>query len=154
MHDPDSGASLVETVVALALLAVVVVGIVDASWVNARLEAHHRERARAEETLSGVTAELTRAPYSPCPHLDQQYGNLSEASTVSSDRFDVSLEGFEYWNASASTWMPLASLDSNQCRHLVDVVSTFAVQRFWIHVESAGEVVASRHVVKSNRSGE
>ena len=154
MHDSDCGASLVETVVALALLTVVIMSIVDASWVNARLEARHREQALAEETLSGVAAELTKFPYSGCPHIDQSYEDLVQASTASSSRFDVSLDDFEYWNTSDSTWTPLVSVDSTECRNLVDVVSTFAVQRFWIHVESSDGFVASRHLVKSNQSGD
>jgi Tfp pilus assembly protein PilV len=131
----DSGSSLVETVVGITLLGLVLVGVVDATWTNARVAATSRHRALAATLLDESLRTLDAVAYSPCPHVDGSYHVALESAMARIDSLHTAdISHYEYWSESQSSWVTLTGLDPQFCSTSTDLIEPFAAQRLTVSI--------------------
>lgn len=149
MGERDRGSSLVEVIVGISLMAIVLVGVVDASWTSTRVAAETRRRSAETSALIELGRVLGRAGYSPCPHIDGTYANDISTSPLVAGRFEVAITRYEYWRPSSSTWVDFSSSTQAQCSTLAELTDPSAVQRLMVSISESTRTVSAAFV-KSN----
>lgn len=146
----DHGSTLVEAVVGIALLGIILVGVIDASWTNTRVAALTRQREFSHAVLVDALAVLHATAFSTCPHLDKSYETSlsADSSSVSGDP-RVEISSYEYWDEASKSWLDLAHRTSQECTTSAALASDFAVQRMGVSVLVGGNVMTSSMVVKT-----
>jgi hypothetical protein len=131
----DSGSSLIETVVGITLLGLVLVGVVDASWTNARVAATSRHRALAAALLDDSLRTLDDLAYSPCPNVNGSYRDALESAMASDDNGRTAeISRYEYWSESQSMWVDFTDFESQNCSTTDDLNVPFAAQRLTVSI--------------------
>jgi Tfp pilus assembly protein PilV len=91
----DEGISLVETLVAIAILGIAVLAIVGALGVAAHSSSLHRAQADSEAGLRSAAEAIHAAPYKYCP----LGGLYSTGGATAPARIHIAVVDVEYWNA-------------------------------------------------------
>lgn len=141
MEDADSGSSLIEAIVGLSIIALILVGVVDATWTSARLASAARTNTVSSALLASSARTLYGATYSPCPHIDGSYASGLDAP--------VAITKYEYWAESTARWVDLASINSQQCLTNTDLTGTFALQRLTLTESISSGTTRSLSIVKT-----
>lgn len=94
----DAGFSLVECVVAIAIIGISAAAIIGAIGTAARTSSFHRGQADVEAGLRSKTEAIKAEPYLPCPAIPAYTGG---AAATAPDRVTITVAAVEHWNGSA-----------------------------------------------------
>ena len=106
MKRRDRGSSLIEVVIAVALMGIVVSGVLGALWSAIRLSRFSDDQAKVEAVLGSAADRLANYAYIPCPTNNSNGGYLpiiqAAAGTVDWPTTSVALTGMYFWNSSSA----------------------------------------------------
>ena len=157
MKRQDQGASLIEVVVAVALMGIVVSGVLGAMWSAIRISKFSDEQAKVEAVLGGAADRLASYTYIPCPTSSNNGGYLpiiqAAAGTVDWPTSSVTLTGISFWNPSSTStgsWLTTNGLSGTECNETAALTTARTLQRVTFKVTSPSGYSKSLEVVKSN----
>lgn len=76
----QSGSTLLEVLVAIALVSIAIIGVFSGFSTTLKVSTDNSQRVALDETLAGVTDSLQRLPYTRCPtaaQVTQAYANFA-----------------------------------------------------------------------------
>lgn len=150
MGREDEGSSLVEAIVGISLLGLTVVGVLDATWTNARAAAEAHIRSLDSAVLAETRFRLEQTAFSTCPHIDLSYEQaLSRPHTRGRNAFSVNVTRYEYWKEESTAWVDFGGLTQLECSSLDDLAGDFAVQRITVSMASVSNSLTTTSLVKS-----
>lgn len=150
MGESDSGTSLVEAVVGIALLGLVLIGVVDAAWTNTALASRAQLRSDASILLDEAVHHVRFAPYSPCPHIDSSYDASAVFRSPRQDSdISIAITGYRYWDESLTRWVDFSGMSLQECTSHQELIGDFAVQQIEIAALDMRDVVSTVTVVKT-----
>jgi len=157
MKRRDRGSSLIEVVIAVALMGIVVSGVLAAMWSAIRLSRFSDDQAKVEAVLGSAADRLANYAYIPCPTNNSNGGYLpiiqAAAGTVDWPTTSVALTGMYFWNstsASSGTWVTTNGLSGAECNETASLTTARTLQRITFMVTSPSGYSKSLEVVKSN----
>ena len=157
MKRRDRGSSLIEVVIAVALMGIVVSGVLAAMWSAIRLSRFSDDQAKVEAVLGSAADRLANYAYIPCPTNNSNGGYLpiiqAAAGTVDWPTNSVALTGMYFWNptsASSGTWITTNGLTGAECNETASLTTARTLQRITFMVTSPSGYSKSLEVVKSN----
>ena len=157
MNRRDRGSSLIEVVIAVALMGIVVSGVLAAMWSAIRLSRFSDDQAKVEAVLGSAADRLANYAYIPCPTNNSNGGYLpiiqAAAGTVDWPTSSVALTGMYFWNptsASSGTWITTNGLSGAECNETASLTTARTLQRITFMVTSPSGYSKSLEVVKSN----
>ena len=157
MKRRDRGSSLIEVVIAVALMGIVVSGVLAAMWSAIRLSRFSDDQAKVEAVLGSAADRLANYAYIPCPTNNSNGGYLpiiqAAAGTVDWPTSSVALTGMYFWNptsASSGTWITTNGLTGAECNETASLTTARTLQRITFMVTSPSGYSKSLEVVKSN----
>ena len=157
MKRRDRGSSLIEVVIAVALMGIVVSGVLRALWSAIRLSRFSDDQAKVEAVLGSAADRLANYAYIPCPTNNSNGGYLpiiqAAAGTVDWPTTSVALTGMYFWNstsASSGTWVTTNGLSGAECNETASLTTARTLQRITFMVTSPSGYSKSLEVVKSN----
>ena len=157
MKRRDRGSSLIEVVIAVALMGIVVSGVLAAMWSAIRLSRFSDDQAKVEAVLGSAADRLANYAYIPCPTNNSNGGDLpiiqAAAGTVDWPTSSVALTGMYFWNptsASSGTWITTNGLSGAECNETASLTTARTLQRITFMVTSPSGYSKSLEVVKSN----
>ena len=157
MKRRDRGSSLIEVVIAVALMGIVVSGVLGALWSAIRLSRFSDDQAKVEAVLGSAADRLANYAYIPCPTNNSNGGYLpiiqAAAGTVDWPTSSVSLTGMYFWNSTSApsgTWVTTNGLSGAECNETASLTTARTLQRITFLVTSPSGYSKSLEVVKSN----
>lgn len=157
MKRRDRGSSLIEVVIAVALMGIVVSGVLAAMWSAIRLSRFSDDQAKVEAVLGSAADRLANYAYIPCPTNNSNGGYLpiiqAAAGTVDWPTSTVTLTGMYFWNStstSSGTWLTTNGLSGTECNETASLTTARTLQRITFVVTSPSGYSKSLEVVKSN----
>jgi len=157
MKRRDRGSSLIEVVIAVALMGIVVSGVLAAMWSAIRLSRFSDDQAKVEAVLGSAADRLANYAYIPCPTNNSNGGYLpiiqAAAGTVDWPTSSVVLTGMYFWNptsVSSGTWITTNGLSGAECNETASLTTARTLQRITFMVTSPSGYSKSLEVVKSN----
>ena len=157
MKRRDRGSSLIEVVIAVALMGIVVSGVLAAMWSAIRLSRFSDDQAKVEAVLGSAADRLANYAYIPCPTNDSNGGYLpiiqAAAGTVDWPTSSVALTSMYFWNptsVSSGTWITTNGLSGAECNETASLTTARTLQRITFMVTSPSGYSKSLEVVKSN----
>ena len=157
MKRRDRGSSLIEVVIAVALMGIVVSGVLAAMWSAIRLSRFSDDQAKVEAVLGSAADRLANYAYIPCPTNNSNGGYLpiiqAAAGTVDWPTSSVALTGMYFWNptsALSGTWITTNGLTGAECNETASLTTARTLQRITFMVTSPSGYSKSLEVVKSN----
>lgn len=157
MTRQDRGSSLIEVVIAVALMGLLVPGILGAMWSAIRMSGFSDDQAKVEAVLGGAADRLTNYAYIPCPTSSGNGGYLpiiqAASGAVDWPTSAVTLTKIEFWNPtspSTGAWQAINNLAGNECNEAASLTTARTLQRVTVTVTAPSGVSASLEVVKSN----
>jgi Tfp pilus assembly protein PilV len=107
-REPDRGATLVESLIAIVLCGIIVIGLVSALRTSIRSGRTTSEQAAIEGGLTDAAQLLERADYVRCPFLDAsntyQKQVVKAASNAGFRISSISIVSVDYWLAGTQDW--------------------------------------------------
>jgi type II secretory pathway pseudopilin PulG len=153
MKRRDRGSSLIEVVIAVALMGIVVSGVLGAI----RLSRFSDDQAKVEAVLGSAADRLANYAYIPCPTNNSNGGYLpiiqAAAGTVDWPTSTVALTGMYFWSStstSSGTWLTTNGLSATECNESASLTTARTLQRITFMVTSPSGYSKSLEVVKSN----
>jgi Tfp pilus assembly protein PilW len=157
MKRRDRGSSLIEVVIAVALMGVVISGVFGVMWSAIHLSKFSDDQAKVEAVLGSAADRLANYAYIPCPTNNSNGGYLpivqAAAGTVDWPSSTVALTGVHFWNPSSpasGSWLATNTLSSSECNQAVSLTTSRILQRITLKVTSPSGYSKSLEVVKSN----
>ncbi len=157
MREHDRGSSLIEVVIAVALMGIVVSGVLGAMWSAIRMSSFSDDQAKVEAVLGSAADRLANYAYIPCPTNNTNGGYLpiiqAAAGTVDWPTSSVTLTGMYFWNpssTSAGTWLTTNGLSGTECNETASLTTARTLQRITFTVTSPSGYSKTLEVVKSN----
>jgi prepilin-type N-terminal cleavage/methylation domain-containing protein len=164
VHEPeddahgDEGFSLIETVVAVALLGISVASIMGGLFSATRVSRIGNDKAKVEAVLSSAVDRLTGWAYLPCPAQDTSGGYLpvvqAASGAVKWPASTVSIVDVAYWNPTGpgtGTWSASNALGGTECNQAVGLTTSRTLQKVTIRVSAPDGLNARQiEVVKSD----
>ena len=157
MKRRDRGSSLIEVVIAVALMGIVVSGVLAAMWSAIRLSRFSDDQAKVEAVLGSAADRLANYAYIPCPTNNSNGGYLpiiqAAAGTVDWPTSSVALTSMYFWNptsVSSGTWITTNGLSGAECNETASLTTARTLQRITFMVTSPSGYSKSLEVVKSN----
>ena len=157
MKRRDRGSSLIEVVIAVALMGIVVSGVLAAMWSAIRLSRFSDDQAKVEAVLGSAADRLANYAYIPCPTNNSNGGYLpiiqAAAGTVDWPTSSVALTSMYIWNptsVSSGTWITTNGLSGAECNETASLTTARTLQRITFMVTSPSGYSKSLEVVKSN----
>lgn len=157
---PDRGSTLIELVIAIALMGMVVAGVLGAMATSVSMSRMSDDQAKVEAVLGNAADRLTGYAYIPCPSGGQAgFGGYlpivqAAAGAVGWPTSTVSISDIRYWSPGASaatgTWVASNGLTGNECNEAASLTTSRTLQKVTITVSSPEGLVRSLEVVKSN----
>lgn len=100
----QAGLSLIEALVAVAVLAIAMGGITAGVLVAIRASGDNAARTLAEHALNDITEDLKTAPYAPCASTTKVSTAVAAAANKldNANRFTVRVDSVRYWRSSAT----------------------------------------------------
>jgi Tfp pilus assembly protein PilV len=153
----DRGSSLIEVVIAVALMGIVVTGVLGAMWSAVRLSKFSDDQAKVEAVLGSAADRLANYAYIPCPANNTNGGYLpiiqAAAGTVDWPTSSVTLTAMYFWNptsTSTGTWLTNNGLSGTECNETASLTTARTLQRITFTVTSPSGYSKTLEVVKSN----
>ena len=157
MKEHDRGSSLIEVVIAVALMGIVVSGVLGAMWSAIRMSSFSDDQAKVEAVLGSAADRLANYAYIPCPANNTNGGYLpiiqAAAGTVDWPTSSVTLTGMYFWNPSSTstgTWLTTNGLSGTECNETASLTTARTLQRITFMVTSPSGYSKTLEVVKSN----
>lgn len=155
--DPDGGFSLVETVMAVALLGIAAASILGGLWTAIRVSRVGNDVAKVEAVLSSAADRLTGWVYLPCPEQDAAGGYLpvvqAASGAVSWPASTVAITEIRYWSPSSSStgsWGTENGIGA-ECNQAVGLSTSRVLQKITLRVTSPdGRSTRALEVVKND----
>lgn len=94
----EGGFSLVESLTALALLAIVFGGLAAGLLLTMRTSSRNEHDVDAATSLANITEELKSRPYVPCATAPSLTAPFAGRSTAAGRAMSVEVTGVRYWN--------------------------------------------------------
>ncbi|KGA07146.1 MAG: hypothetical protein GM46_9240 [actinobacterium acAcidi] len=141
MKRRDRGSSLIEVVIAVALMGVVISGVFGAMWSAIHLSKFSDDQAKVEAVLGSAADRLANYAYIPCPTNNSNGGYLPIIQAAA---------GTVDWPSSTGTWLETNALSVNECNETASLTTARTLQRIKITVTSPSGYAKSLEVVKSN----
>lgn len=134
----------------ISLLGFAIIGVLDATWTNARVAAESHIRSLDSAVVAETRFRLQQTGFSSCPHIDLSYEQaLSHPHTRGRNAFTVNVVRYEYWNEESMTWVDFGTSTRLQCAALDDLADEFAVQRITVSMSSISQVSSTASFVKT-----
>lgn len=134
----------------ISLLGFTVVGVLDATWTNARAATETHIRSLDSAVVAETRFRLEQTAFSSCPHLDLSYQQtLSHPHTRGRSAFSVNVIRYEYWAEESTTWVDFSTLSQLECASLEDLAGDFAVQRITVSMTRGSNPASTTSFVKS-----
>jgi hypothetical protein len=157
MKEHDRGSSLIEVVIAVALMGIVVSGVLGAMWSAIRMSSFSDDQAKVEAVLGSAADRLANYAYIPCPTNISNGGYLpiiqAASGTVDWPTSSVTLTQMYFWNPSSTstgTWLTTNGLSGTECNETASLTTARTLQRITFMVTSPSGYSKSLEVVKSN----
>lgn len=157
MKRRDRGSSLIEVVIAVALMGVVISGVFGAMWSAIHLSKFSDDQAKVEAVLGSAADRLANYAYIPCPTNISYGGYLpiiqAAAGTVDWPSSTVALTGMYFWNPTSpasGTWLVTNALSVTECNETASLTTARTLQRIQFTVTSPSGYAKTLEVVKSN----
>jgi len=157
MKRRDQGSSLIEVVIAVALMGIVVSGVLGAMWSAIQMSSFSDDQAKVEAVLGSAADRLTNYAYIPCPTNNSNGGYLpiiqSASGTVDWPTSSVTLTQMYFWNPSSTstgTWLTTNGLSGTECNETASLTTARTLQRITFMVTSPSGYSKTLEVVKSN----
>lgn len=142
----DSGISLIEVTIAIALTGGVVISILGAVFGVVRATSQNAQATRIQAVVGGAADQLNSVEWEPCPDGSDRYANAVAASAdrVGWDPSAVSIQDIDYWDPTAGSW-------AENCNGAAALGTSETLQRVTIKVETPGAAQSKTFdIVKSN----
>lgn len=154
----DGGFSLVETVVAVALLGVAAASILGGLWTAIRVSRVGNDVAKVEAVLSSAADRLTGWVYLPCPAQDASGGYLpvvqAASGAVGWPTSTVTITSIRYWSpesAATGSWTSTNGIAGTECNQAVGLSTARTLQKVTVRVTSPdGRSTRALEVVKND----
>lgn len=156
----DVGATLVEMMVAMLLMAVAIAAVLPAMWVAVRASETSNSEAETIAVLTDASNRLTRSGWTVCPEDDGlgSYEAVVDAAAAEKGwgASALTIASVRYWEPSTQTWGTTNPLEAGGCLGLDDTVTADqSLQRVVIDARSPdGKFVRSLEVVIGDMSGQ
>ncbi|MEI7507057.1 MAG: type II secretion system protein [Actinomycetes bacterium] len=157
MKEHDRGSSLIEVVIAVALMGIVVSGVLGAMWSAIRMSSFSDDQAKVEAVLGSAADRLANYAYIPCPTNNSNGGYLpiiqAASGTVDWPTSSVTLTQMYFWNPSSTstgTWLTTNGLSGTECNETASLTTARTLQRITFMVTSPSGYSKTLEVVKSN----
>lgn len=156
----DPGSTLIELVIAIALMGMVVTGVLGAMATSVTMSRMSDDQAKVEAVLGNAADRLTGYAYIPCPSggSDGFGGYLpivqAAAAAVGWDDSTVAISDIRFWSPGVSvasgSWVASNGLSGGECNEAASLTTSRTLQKVTITVSSPEGLVRSLEVVKSN----
>jgi prepilin-type N-terminal cleavage/methylation domain-containing protein len=155
---PDGGFSLVELIVAIALMGIATTSVLGGLWSATSASNITSDKAKVEAVLSSAADRLTGWAYLPCPANDANGGYLpivqAAAGSVGWPASTVTILGIGYWSptgAATGSWVAQNGLGGTECNQAVGLSTSRTLQRVTLRVTAPdGRTVRQLEVVKND----
>ena len=155
---PDAGFSLVELIVAIALMGIATTSVLGGLWTATSASNITNDKAKVEAVLSSAADRLTGWAYLPCPGADAGGGYLpivqAAAGSVGWPATTVTILGIGYWSPTsdaAGSWVAQNGLGGTECNQAVGLSTSRTLQKITLRVTAPdGRTVRDLEVVKND----
>ena len=154
----DAGFSLVELIVAIALMGIATTSVLGGLWTATSASNITNDKAKVEAVIASAADRLTGWGYLPCPAADAGGGYLpivqAAAGTVGWPATTVTILDIGYWSPtsdSTGSWVAQNGLGGTECNQAVGLSTARTLQRITLRVAAPdGRTVRQLQVVKND----
>jgi prepilin-type N-terminal cleavage/methylation domain-containing protein len=149
----DRGYTLIEMLVAIALMGSIVLAIMGGMWAVVRASAQNDERAKVGAVLGAAGDGISNYRYIACPEVDGGYEEFAQkaAASVGWPLGSVAIVNYQYWNPDTRNWDENNSIQGADCNPNVGLTTSKTLQKLTIRATSpSGSYSAAIDIVKSD----
>ena len=154
----DGGFSLIELIVAVALMGIATTSVLGGLWTATSASNITNDKAMIGAVLSSAAERLTGWAYLPCPAADANGGYLpvvqAAAGSVGWPSSTVTILGVAYWSPTsddAGSWVAQNGLGGTECNQAVGLSTARTLQKITLRVTAPdGRTIRELEVVKND----
>ena len=162
---PDSGWSLPEIIVAIALMGTVVLAIMGGMWAVIRASSYNDDQAKVQAVLGSAADRIANFKYLECPEDADQYDDYNAVSyarvgkaaveAVGWSEDTIEIVNYEYWdpdlNGGAGGWSDSNTVQGTECNPTVGLTTLKTMQKVTVRVTAPNSGYSQQiDIVKSD----